>query len=1017
MNKQKTLFLIDGYGFVFRAYHSLPPMKSPKGEPVSAIYGFTNMLVKLKQKFESAINPYALVVVDSGKKTFRSEIYSQYKANRPPAPEDLVPQFPIIEHASLALGIQCEGKIGYEADDIIASYVKKFKSLEGGDSKIIIVSSDKDLMQLIDDNVQMYDAMRDVEITSDKVHQKFGIPPFLMRDYLALVGDASDNIPGVPTIGAKTAVGLLEEFGNLDGILANTCDIKQKSKRQSIQENIDKAKISYQLVGLDDGVALKHEIAELEYKQPNDELLFQFLKKYGFNSIMARLFRGKEQRLAELQASITTDENNNANSTDDTGSGYNKNSGDAGDISAMQAYQEVCLESLVCNLEEQQQATLLQLTIEAGDDSIKFATRSGRYLCHKASFLEGATEEKDKANNKGNDGNGEGERDNRRSATKVDGGQKTPHVISRLFAILKNSAITKITYNLKSLLHFLYQVSPREFLMISHQTLASFEDIQIMAYLTDGVKNIETLAEFTKYFAEENPNSNINNTNSTNSLFGLYSVYFHKIITNKLANIYYLVEKPFIFSAFNMEICGVFIDSEFLQQYSASLDTELQQIKQQIKEDSGKYLAKNQSLDQSSIQTPIQMHAQPSTQSLEDVNVDVNVNRENHTPPMELGLKYSDDFNIASPKQVAEFLYETLQLTPIKKSRKTGGFSTDATTLETLAIRAIEEDDLGMANIINNILKWRAIAKLKTTYTDSLPSYINEKTGRIHSCFQLTSTTTGRISSKNPNLQNIPIRSEQGRKIRQAFTICASEENQLEENGEQSEICLISADYSQIELRLLAEIADVKVLKQAFANGSDIHAVTASEVFAINLEDVTPDLRRKAKTINFGIIYGQTSFGLAKQLGISKKNAKEYIERYFSKYPGIRKYMDATIMQARQNGFTRTKMGRKCFISGINAKNFTAKSMAERAAINAPIQGLAADIMKTAIIMVDKFLMEKYPDAKLILQIHDEILIQAKKIDANNIINNISKIMRNITQLNIPLEVSADYGTSWDKIH
>ena len=770
----KKIFVIDGYGFLFRAYHSLPPLTSPDKVPIGAIYGFISMILKV---FESFKPSYAVMVFDSGQKNFRHELYSEYKSHRPPAPDDLIPQFAIAREAAREMGFPIMEKIGYEADDIIASIVKTFPSNE-----IIIISSDKDLMQLISDNVCLYDGMKNKYIRSSEVLEKFGVGPEKVVDILAIMGDASDNIPGIPGIGPKGAAELISLFGSLENILKNADSIKQNARRKAVLENKEKAILSKKLVTLDYDIDLGVTIEDLELRTP-DHNLQAFFDFYGLKNLKSRA-----EKIMHL-SSVS-----------------------------------------------HKQSSLSR------DPFIQFVDQDGVFT--------------------------------------------------------HNNSIKKLCFDLKSLIK---QSHDADF--------SVFEDLSLMNYATNA--------------------GNPQNNDSYDDAFAAYQELLQRLHEHSAFELYYDFDLPFANVLAHLELVGIKVDAKILQELSEEFTLQLEEISKNIYDLSG------------------------------------------------------EEFNIASPKQLAEILFQKLQLPKSKKSD-----STNADVLEDLSSQ-------GFA-IADHVLKWRQISKLKNTYTDVLPKQINPETGRIHSSFSQISTSTSRISSTNPNLQNIPIRSAYGERIRSSF---------IPEKGYK----LVSADYSQVELRLLAHVANIDSLIHAFKNGEDIHSKTAEQIFG----SVNKDLRRAAKAINFGIIYGISPFGLAKQLNIPQKQAANYIEKYFALYPGIKEYMDNTINFAREHGYVQNIFGRKCFVPEINSKNWALRGFSERAAINAPLQSSSADITKIAMNKVYDYLKHSGYKTRMVLQIHDEILLESPESEINIVTYEIQKIMQDVVELKSSLIVDVSVGDSW----
>lgn len=885
--KKGRLFLIDAYGFVFRAYHSLPPLTSPDNTPVGAVYGFTNMILKLKSRTKPEDgHHHMLVVFDSGRKTFRNDIYQEYKANRPPAPEDLVPQFPIIREAAEALGLPSISSDGYEADDIIATYVGIAKE-KGFD--VTIVSSDKDLMQLVGGNIEMFDAMKDKKIGPEEVKEKFGVFPDKVLDVLALMGDSSDNIPGVPGIGPKTASELINEYGSLDNLLSHVDEIKQNKRRETIKQHKEDALISRQLASLYDKVPVSDDLEKFNVYEPDKEKLFEFLNKYGFKSLVARLSKqmGEIGNVKEQAINVTkkTDKKDFLvirNKSDLTK--WLEKAGSSG--------------KLVVYPDFSQEKSLTGIVLAASISDACYIELGQQKI--QATFDFGTSE----------------------STTDV--------YMEELRGYFENSAILKIGCDIKELL--------------KHHDMEPIDDVLLLSYVLDGAKNKYGLRELIKeHFGADitEGNSPHNRCTLVCYIFQLHEYFRRRLFNERLNVVYETIERPLIKVLASMEKTGVKVDIMVLRKLSGEFASYLVKLEKEIYSLTG------------------------------------------------------HEFNIASPKQLGEVLFEEMNIAGGKKT-KTGSYSTGADILEELSAQG--------HIIAQKVLEWREFSKLKSTYTDALTEQINASTGRIHTTFAMTVASTGRLSSINPNLQNIPIRSEYGRKIRNAF---------VAEKG----MKIISADYSQIELRLLAHFADIPTMKQAFKEGKDIHAITASQVFGVPLDKVDSQLRRNAKTINFGIIYGQSAFGLAAQLGIGRREAASYIDVYFKQYPGIKNYMEKAKEYAREHGFVETIYGRKCYLEGIKDKNPSIRGFAERAAINAPLQGTAADIIKKAMINIHRQLVDIYPKTKMILQIHDELLFETPENDAEEIGRLVKKEMEGIVRLSIPIVAEVKIGTHWGEVH
>ena len=902
----KNLFLIDGSGFIFRAFYALPPFKNPEGTPINAVYGYCNMVLNIYEKFKPE---QIIVIFDTKKKTFRNDIYKDYKSNRTEPPEELIPQFSIIRDATDALQIPRVEMDGYEADDIIATYTKE---AEKKGVSVTIVSSDKDFMQLVNKNTKMYDSMKNNFIGIKEVKEKFGVNPSKVIDVMALAGDSVDNIPGVSGIGIKTAAELINNFNSLENVLAKVNKIKQPKRRQILIDEKEKALISKKLVTLKDNVDVKNKYDSNLFQGINQKTALKFFEKHGFKHLISRFSR--------------KDENNSINQ-----SSKKKNE------------KYFVIQSLddLENLEKKIQKTkLLSVDTETNSLNANLAELVGISLSitkNEAFYLPF----KHSLNN-----------DNKFKNLDL------KKCLPTLKKILEEKSVVKVGHNIKYDKIILSNIGIN---------LNPIEDTMLLSYVLDAGKfrhNLDDLAkiyldhETIKYkdivgvgkkektFDEVNINdAYIYAAEDSDVTFQLYKILKKRIISEKLSNVYECIEKPLINVLAKMEKEGIKIDIKQLKDLSLFFQKKLLKIEKEI-------------------------------------------------------FKLSSiEFNIASPKQLGEILFDKLCFEGGKKG-KSGAYSTSVDVLENLSYQGHKIADF--------LLEWRQISKLINTYTDSLINEVNKKTLRIHTSYSMAATSTGRLSSTGPNLQNIPIRTDEGKKIRNAF---------ISEKG----FKLVSLDYSQIELRLLAHIGKVEDLKKAFDQNIDIHKKTASQIFNVELKDVDDDLRRKAKTINYGIIYGISAFGLAKQLKIQRSEADLILKEYFKNYKGILSYIDEITNFCKKNGFVKTLFGRKCYIDGINNKNPNFRNFAIRAAINAPIQGSAADIIKKAMINIDKFLEEKKTKSKMILQVHDELLFEMSESEINHLSMDIKKIMENAplpeVKLDIPLIADIGEGFSWAEAH
>ena len=926
-NQKQHICLVDGSTYIFRAYHALPPLtRKSDGFPVGAISGFCNMLDKLVRE-EKGIT-HLLVVFDASGKTFRNDIYPEYKANRSEAPEDLIPQFPVIRKATSAFNIPFVELLGYEADDLIASYAEEAQK---HNMKVTIVSSDKDLMQLVSDNVSMLDTMKGRVFKKEDVFDKFGVYPEKVIDVQSLAGDSVDNIPGIPGIGIKTAALLINEYGDLDGLFENSEKIKQKKRRENIIEFENQAYISKKLVTLKNDVPLPIPIKETTLKEVDAEKLISFLKEMEFKTLTEKKSK---------QLNIDSD---NIKASDQVEKFEKKIIDSPKEIEEINSEFDRDNYQIIQSLDELTQWKMKAENIgyvafdtETNSLNAVEADMVGFSLCtseNDACYVPLLHKENDK---------------------QIDFDQ----AIDILKSILEDNGIKKILHNMKfdALVVDKYNINIKNYddtMLMSYSigsggirhkldTLIKYyfdHDAISFKDLIGSGKDKKTFQELSikeagKYAAED-----------ADMTLRLWKRFKSFMVKDKQVKIYEIIEKPLAQVIMNMEKHGISIDVNKLNELSVKFKEKLKNLEKSCYKLIG------------------------------------------------------EEINLGSPKQVGEILFDKLAL-PGGKKTSTGSWSTNAEVLENLANEGYDFPKI--------LLEWRALSKLKTTYTDTLPTYLNIKTNRIHSSFAMATTSTGRLASSDPNLQNIPIRSDDGRMIRKAF---------IPEKGN----VLISSDYSQIELRLIAHIADEKNLINAFLDEIDIHSSTASEVFNIPLNDMTPDIRRNAKAINFGIIYGISAFGLAKQLNISRTEASEFIKAYFKKYPSIRDYMDETKKFANENGFVKTLLGRKCLVEEINSKNAATRSFMERAAINAPIQGSAADIIKRAMIILGNHKKLAKLETKMLLQVHDELIFETKKENCEESMRIIKKEMESanlpILNLNVPLIADTNFGNNWDEAH
>ena len=918
LKKTDHFYLIDGSGYIFRAYYALPPLsRKSDGLPTGAVNGFCSMLFKLLEdsRADDSIHKptHFAVIFDSAKKNFRNDIYKEYKANRSETPEDLAPQFEYIRKSVKAFNLPSVELINYEADDLIATYTKKI--IQEG-AKVTIISSDKDLMQLVSDKVRLYDPMKSKVLGEKEVLEKFGVKPSQVIDVQSLAGDSSDNVPGVPGIGIKTASELINKYKTLDTLLKKADEIPQKKRRETILENKEKALLSKKLVTLKDDVLVKEDLKNFIIKNIEKDKLYDFLREMEFN------------RLLSQAISLYGEDDKNVNK---------KKLNDSSPKINLKLYKSVTnekdLDKWIKILNEQSVISVDTETSSLNPLETKLLGISFSHKPNEACYI--PLEHKNIQ------------------------GIKKEIVLKKIKSILEDGSIKKVGQNIKFDFTVLKQngieINPIEDTMLLSYTLDAGNNRHNLDLLSEIHLNHKTISykdlvgtgknkidfseidlnRVTEYAAED-----------ADVTLRLYNYLEQRVNNEKLNKVYEVFEKPMVKLLSKLEFNGIKVDNTYLIKLSKKFEERLKKTEKEIFSLAGK------------------------------------------------------DFNIGSPKQLGEIIYNDLKIAKMKKTKK-GSLATSAKVLEDLALSGHKFPKL--------ILEWRQISKLKNTYTDALQEHINKKTGRVHTSFLLGATNTGRLASSDPNLQNIPIKSEEGREIRKAFI--AEKKN-----------VLISADYDQIEMRILADMADVKELKKAFKNKEDIHSLTASQVFNVPINKVKGDLRRKAKAINFGIIYGITQYGLSKQISVSNQEALEFINSYFKKFPEIKDYMNSTIKICRKQGFVTNIFGRRIHLRGINDKNFSIRSFQERAAINAPIQGSAADIIRLAMIKIDKTLSDQKNSAKMLLQIHDELIFECLEKDEAYVKKTIKEAMVSISKsehhmFSTPLEVNINSGYNWGEAH
>ncbi len=996
--KGDHVFLVDGSSYIFRAYHALPPLnRKSDGLQVNAVLGFCNMLWKLLRDMPPDNRPTHLAIVfDKSEVTFRNKLYPDYKAHRPPAPDDLIPQFALIREAVRAFDLPCLEQGGFEADDLIATYARE--AGEAG-ATTTIVSSDKDLMQLVTDKVTMYDTMKDRRIGIPEVIEKFGVPPEKVVEVQALAGDSTDNVPGVPGIGVKTAAQLIVEYGDLETLLKRAGEIKQPKRREALIENAEKARISRKLVLLDDKVKLDVPIDELAVHEPDPRKLIAFLKAMEFSTLTRRVADYSQIDPADIEPDAANKSGASGRSAGSPPPPPRAAGGDLfGDLDAAAspgpasgkgsapavgrgqskpekssvmltphalaaARAEEARQTRIDRSKYQTIRSLDQLKAwiarvhETGHFAIEAKASSIDPMQAEISGIALALGPNDAcyiplAHKQSGDGSG-------LFAAGLAADQiETGEALDALRPLLESPGILKIGFNIKFNAVMLAQHGV---------TLRNHDDAQLMSYALDAGRNahgLDALAERwlghavishgeligsgkgkLTFDQVEIDKATAYSAEDADVILRLWRVLKPRLVAERMTAVYETLERPLISVLARMERRGISIDRQVLSRLSGEFAQTAARVEAELQELAG------------------------------------------------------EPINVGSPKQIGDILFGKMAI-PGGTKTKTGAWSTSAQILDELAEQGNE--------FARKILEWRQVSKLKSTYTDALPTYVHPQTHRVHTTYALAATTTGRLSSNEPNLQNIPVRTEDGRKIRRAFIASPGHR-------------LVSADYSQIELRLLAEIADIAVLKQAFRDGLDIHAMTASEMFGVPIKDMPSEVRRRAKAINFGIIYGISAFGLANQLGIAREEASAYIKKYFERFPGIRAYMDATRDFCRTHGYVETLFGRKCHYPDIKASNASVRSFNERAAINARLQGTAADIIRRAMTRMEDALAEKKLSAQMLLQVHDELIFEVPDDEVAATLPVVQHVMQDApfpaVLLSVPLHVDARAAHNWDEAH
>jgi DNA polymerase-1 len=937
------LYLIDGSGYIFRAFHALPPLtRKSDGLPLGAVAGFCNMLWKFLCEMKSEKPTHLAVIFDASEKTFRTKLYDQYKAHRPPPPEDLIPQFPLVREATRAFGVPALELEGYEADDLIATYARKVADAGG---EVIVVSSDKDLMQLVNEQISMLDPVKQLKIGREQVIEKFGLGPERVVEIQALAGDSVDNVPGAPGIGIKTAAQLLTEFGDLDTLLERAHEIKQPKKRETLMAFADQVRLSRELVRLVDDAPIPAPVEDLVVRDPDAPTLAAFLEAMEFRTLARRVAEGPQARIpgaapAPRPAAPTPEAVREAIAIDTNAYRCIR------DLDALDAWIERARDKGVIAFDTETDALS---SSDANLCGVSIAITPG-----EAAYIPVGHCKAEDAGPKGLDF---GE-----AASEADGEDwrqlDCQTVIARLKPLLEDPAVLKIgqnaKYDMAVLARYGIEVGP-------------IEDTMLLSYVLEGglhnhgmdelsqlhlghtpipFKQVAGAGKAQKSFAQiELHPATCYAAEDADVTLRLYEVLKPRLVREGLTTVYETLERGMPAVLARMELEGIKVDPERLRQLGHEFSLKMIDLEAKAHELAGR------------------------------------------------------PFNLGSPKQIGDILFGEMGLSGAKKTA-TGAWATDVKVLEDLA-------DQGHA-LPRTIVDWRQVAKLKNTYADALVAAVSPRTGRVHTSFSLAAASTGRLASTDPNLQNIPIRTEEGRKLRTCFI------------ADQGNV-LISADYSQIELRLLAYIGDIPQLKAAFSKGHDIHAMTASEMFGVPIEGMPSEVRRRAKAINFGIVYGISAFGLSNQLGIEQKEAGDYIRTYFERFPGIRAYMDQARAFVREHGYVETIFGRKVHIPAIRGKSPAERSFGERAAINAPIQGAAADIIRRAMIRMPAALKTEGLTARMLLQVHDELVFEAPEAEAEAVMTVARRVMEHAAepalQLSVPLVVEARAALNWDEAH
>ena len=944
------LWMIDASAYIFRAYHALPPLtRKSDGLPVGAVQGYCNMLWKLIRDMKGEDGPTHLVAVfDHSEKTFRNDLYEGYKAHRPPAPEDLVPQFPLVREATAAFGVHCLEMPGYEADDLIATYACKVRDMGG---EAVIVSSDKDLMQLIGNGVVMYDPMKDRVLAEEAVMDKFGVTPDKVVEVQALIGDSVDNVPGAPGIGPKTAAQLIGEYGDLDTLLARAGEIKQPKRRETLINFADQIRLSRQLVQLTCDAPAPEPVEDFLIRDPEPEKLAAFLERMEFKSLLRRVGNGAAP--AREGPTFTARQTAAPVATPRYGQIEVAAEAQGFDRDLYECVQS--LEGLDAWIARAREAGVVGFDTETDQLSATHSVLCGVSLAvgpNQACYIPLKHEHEAPAAT-GLDFGDLSASDTRPALVQID----KAVALERLKPLLEDPAVLKVGQNIK----YDVAVMARRGIRVS-----PIEDTMLISYVLAGGLHGHGMDELSRRHLghEPIPFKGVCGTGKSQKSFKhiefkaatcyaaedadvtlrLYRLLKPQLAAQGLSTVYETLERGMPPVLADMELAGIRVDPTRLRSLSSSFGQRMAELEEQAHKLAGR------------------------------------------------------PFNIGSPRQIGEILFGEMNL-PGGKKTASGQWGTDASVLEDLALNH---------DLPRLILDWRQLSKLKGTYTDALVAAMDPATDRVHTSYQLAGSTTGRLASSDPNLQNIPIRTETGRQIRQAF---------IARPGH----VLISADYSQIELRLLAHIGDIPELKRAFRAGLDIHAATASEMFGVPIEGMPAETRRRAKAINFGIVYGISAFGLANQLGIDQGEAGAYIKTYFERFPGIRDYMDRIKAAVKRDGYVSTIFGRRIHIPAIHSKSGAERQFGERAAINAPIQGAAADIIRRAMMRMPAALKEAGLETRMLLQVHDELVFEAPEAEVERVLPLIRQVMEKaaepVVALSVPLDVEAKAAANWDEAH